>query len=167
MSTARCYTCQTLRPLADFPYRRRDGAITAVSRLKRYIAVVLLRPGANQSGKVGGGAVFRYRCIHPQAGACPETAAHRGVEGRLNPVVSRVNILAEEPHPLALDRRREEVHLGHEVEVVEFEDEGTGRDGAEEDTCRGIKQTHEVAASKLGDAEMQVERTCDACRSFG
>jgi hypothetical protein len=76
MATARCYTCHTLRPLSDFTYRRKDGGISASSRLKRYVGVLLQRPGAakfDTRNNNTAGAIYRYRCVHPKAGTCPVT----------------------------------------------------------------------------------------------
>lgn len=70
MSTARCYRCHTLRPLSDFSYRRKDGAVSAASQFRRYLCVVLRRVDA-KSGK--GGVIYRYRCVHPRHGDCPKT----------------------------------------------------------------------------------------------
>jgi hypothetical protein len=69
MATARCYTCHTLRPLADFSYRGKDSTISAASRLRRYVCVLLHHPDARPRN---GGAIYRYRCVHPRAGECPK-----------------------------------------------------------------------------------------------
>jgi hypothetical protein len=71
MSTARCYTCHTLRPLSDFSYRRNDGAVSAASQFRRYLCVLMRRVDAKSRN---GGVIYRYRCVHPRHGDCPEAA---------------------------------------------------------------------------------------------
>lgn len=128
MSTARCYTCHTLRPLQDFRYRRRDNFISTTTRLKRCLAVLLLRPGARRSGKDGaGGAVLRYRCIHPLDGTCPESTKDYVAQRRFRPsgIIIDSNVVDVEL-PRADVRGRsdeerdeeEEVQAGNEIEVA-------------------------------------------------
>jgi hypothetical protein len=115
VKTARCYSCHVLRPLSDFPYRRKDSAISASSRLRRYVSVLLQRPGASRSHRHGsGGAVYRYRCVHPRAGQCPGTTLTEAPES----VALGSDACVQDDHPPRLDWRQNSDFVGHEVEVV-------------------------------------------------
>jgi hypothetical protein len=117
MATARCYTCHTLRPLSDFSYRRKDIGISTTSRLKRYVGVLLQKPGAPRyNSKHRAGAIYRYRCVHPRAGTCPPLLTHAQ---RPMHSASRVEVNVQDEHPLRRDRRQHsgDVGGGTEVEV--------------------------------------------------
>lgn len=123
MATARCYTCHTLRPLSDFPYRRKDTGISATSRFKRYIGVVLQKPGASNSDKLRrGGVILRYRCVDPQKGLCPAMTQRPWQspgQSRGDQVLIEVEVEVDEQegNPLPLDRRRHSEDLHNEIEV--------------------------------------------------
>jgi hypothetical protein len=112
--TARCYACHALRPLSDFPYRRKDSAISATSRLKRYVGVLLQRPGASRSSRLSSGVVYRYRCVHPRAGQCPGTT----LAVKAQRVAMRSDGHTQDDLLARLDRRQNSGSLGHEAEVV-------------------------------------------------
>jgi len=116
MSTARCYTCHTLRPVHAFPYRRKDNIISTSARLKRFLCVLLQKPGATTSDTPrNGGIIYSYRCIHPLDGPCPKDTR----EMRRRPVeLMEVEVRNEAPTlRVGQLRRRHSGHLGHEVEV--------------------------------------------------
>jgi hypothetical protein len=122
MSTARCYTCHTLRPLAEFPYRRRDTGISASARVKRYVAVLLQRPGATREDRGGAGAVYRYRCVHPCVKSCPEVIEGPGRSGEELPLLrngeNREDVRAEWVGRSEEQLRQDDVQ---EIEVCEEE----------------------------------------------
>jgi hypothetical protein len=109
MSTARCYTCHTLRPLRDFSYRCKDSTVSATSRLRHYLCVIVQRPDA-KSGS--GGAIYRYRCVHPRDGACPKSATI----GRPQNSATHIEVYVENEYPSRLDRQRREDDTRQEVE---------------------------------------------------
>jgi hypothetical protein len=112
--TARCYACHALRPLSDFPYRRKDSAISASSRIKRYVGVLLQRPGASSKSRpTSGGVVYRYRCVHPRAGQCPGTTSIEDSQHVTLGSTARAQI--DLPR---LEWRRDSEFTGRETEVV-------------------------------------------------
>lgn len=145
MSTARCYTCHTLRPLSDFPYRRKDSAISATSRLKRYICVVLQQP-TSRSRKVG--AIYQYRCVHPRVGACPK---HTREEGSLPQSAPQVDVCEDSDSTSRLDRRRGDEGTGREVDVAVQIDVCEDRDGeysrAKQDAIKRLRQCVDATES--------------------
>ncbi|OAL02034.1 hypothetical protein IQ06DRAFT_130763 [Phaeosphaeriaceae sp. SRC1lsM3a] len=135
-TTARCYSCHSLRPIYEFPYRRKDTGITASSRLKRYLGVLLQKPGASTNDRRGsGGVIYRYRCIHPRAGRCPKAMAAE--QARV--LVSQEEVRVE--RELSLVRRRtldgdgDEDGGGNEIEI-----EGIMEEGGEQEEFRRRKE---------------------------
>ncbi|KAH7412096.1 hypothetical protein DE146DRAFT_628092 [Phaeosphaeria sp. MPI-PUGE-AT-0046c] len=122
-TTARCYSCHSLRPIFEFPYRRKDTAITASSRIKRYVGVLLQKPGASTNDRRGsGGVIYRYRCIHPRAGRCPKAAAPEGPQV----LVSQEEVRVEGDR--SLDRGRDSEDGGNEIEMEVAVDIGVEQD---------------------------------------
>jgi hypothetical protein len=158
VTTARCYTCHTLRPLSSFPYRRKDNSISTSSRLKRYVGVLLQRPGAWRSDKRSTvGAIYRYRCVHPKKGTCPAT-----VTGVVRPMtgVEGTERFEVDDHPLGLERGGQEEVVGVEVEVeVEIQ------------ACReergGLRKEKEGAREKLREYIGAVEQSKNSARLNG
>ena len=150
--TARCYACHALRPLADFPYRRKDSAISASSRIKRYVGVLLQRPGASRSSRSSsGGVVYRYRCVHPRAGQCPGTAPIDESQH----VTLGFNARAQVDLLPRLEWRRNSEFTGRETEVeVEVEIELAAH--VERDDFRNEK---EKACDKLQQCVGAMERS--------
>jgi hypothetical protein len=160
MTTARCYTCHTLRPLSSFPYRRKDNSISASSRLKRYVGVLLQRPGARRSDKRSTvGAIYRYRCVHPKKGMCP--TAMTGVV-RSMAEVERMERFEVDEHPLRLERGRGEELVGVEVEVeVEVEIQACVEESG------GLRREKEGAREKLRECIGAMEQSKNSARLNG
>lgn len=114
-STARCYTCQTLRPVDDFPYRKNDAIVTPSARLKRLLSILLQRAGANAKVTSNSGAIVRYRCAHPLDGPCPQHITKRRPQRRNLPAPA-VEEQTQTRRP-GLQERQHSGHLGHEVVV--------------------------------------------------
>jgi hypothetical protein len=114
MSTARCYTCHALRPLSDFSHRCKDSGISASSRVKRYVGILLQRPGASRgNSKNTAGTIYRYRCVHPRAGPCPlslhpQQATHSA---------SQIETSVQDESSLRLGQRQDAGHVRVHIEA--------------------------------------------------
>jgi hypothetical protein len=146
MSTARCYTCHTLRPLSDFSYRRKDGAVSATSQFRRYLCV-LMRRVDTKSGN--GGVIYRYRCVHPRHGDCPKAATVL----RRQDSSAHIQVREEAEEAIRLDHRalgdeaRREDIRDVEVEIEVCEDpEGEFR-AQKEDAIKRLRQCVGTAES--------------------
>lgn len=152
MTTARCYACHSLRPIYEFPYRRKDTAITPSSRMKRYIGVLLQKPGASTFDRRGsGGVIYRYRCIHPRAGRCPQVMAPEGSPA-IVPAQEEVRVEGEEcsgsDRRRSLEARRRDEVGRDEVEIEVAVDERVEQDEfrrQKEETLKELRQCVDAA----------------------
>jgi hypothetical protein len=150
MTTARCYTCHTLRPLSDFSHRRKDSGISASSRLRRYVGILFQRPGAKTySSKNGAGTIYRYRCVHPRAGACT-LATH---PQRATYSASQIETSEQSESPLRLNQGQDAGNVGVHIEV-----------GAEIQPCMEerdvFRREKDKARDKLRQCVDTLERNC-------
>lgn len=153
MTTARCYACHSLRPIYEFPYRRRDAAITGSSRIKRYVGILLQKPGASTNDRRGsGGVIYRYRCIHPRAGRCPMVNA---AEGSPAMVVVQAEIVVEGIDRVdgrrGLEGDAEEVGRD-EVEIEVVVDERTEEEEFRRQKEEALKELRQCVDAAEGNA---------------
>ncbi|KAH7093429.1 hypothetical protein FB567DRAFT_174109 [Paraphoma chrysanthemicola] len=146
MSTARCYTCHTLRPLHEFPYRRKDKQVSITLRLRRYLCGLIKQPALMKSARsTRTGVVYRYRCVHPRLGPCP-------IDTRDNPQLRQISMSQVEVQVQGEDGAMSATHRRRRSEY----DEGDlGIEAVEEfrATQQALVTKNEITRKRLGEVE--------------
>ncbi|KAH7082869.1 hypothetical protein BKA63DRAFT_139016 [Paraphoma chrysanthemicola] len=153
MSTARCYTCHTLRPLHEFPYRRKDTQVSVTLRLRRYLCGLIKQPIVMKSARsTRSGVVYRYRCVHPRLGPCPIDTRDNPQLQQISMTQVEVQVQGEDAAMNATNRRRRSEYDEGDLSIEAVEEFRA--------TQQALVTKNEVTRKRLGGVE-EVDRRGD------